>query len=331
MPTPAGTVQGALVGIGTVSQQGTVAAWAKNWKNQHSGVSIAYSPDGAEVGKSALFKGLSYFAAGDAPLDQETTSNRESVCGPEGPVSIPVSVVPVGVVFNLDEPTDLRLDASLIADIFQGKITKWDDPRIRAANPGVALPSIDVVPILEKSPSDVTRAVNKYLAAEKPGLWPDSSGSEWPTGVVKATEGKVTDIAQKVDETKGSISVLDTGTMGSRFSVARLKFGETYQSFSNDSTAAAISAGATVESFPRVVEQRLDGAEGYALGVIENQYFCAQYKNEATAALVRSWGEAVLSKQGQKDALIYSSALAPNEKTTAAALKLVRSISADKK
>jgi phosphate transport system substrate-binding protein len=319
-----------LVGVGTVSQQGSVAAWAKDWKNKHPGVSIAYSPDGAEVGKSALYKGLAYFAAGDAPLDQQAASGLASVCGPEGPVSVPVSIVPVGVVFNLEAGTDLRLDAPLIADIFQGKITKWNDPRITAANPGVSLPSIDVVPILGKSPSDVTRAVNTYLAAGEPGLWPASTGSEWPKGAVRTTEGKATDIAQKVEETKGAISVLDMATIGSRFSVAQLKFGDTYQAFGSESTTAAISAGTTVEPAARVVEQRLDGTKGYALAAIENQYFCSRYQNEATAALVRSWGEAVLSRQGQKDALIYSSALAPNEKTAAAALELVRSISADK-
>jgi phosphate transport system substrate-binding protein len=318
-----------MVGIGTVSQQGAVAAWAKNWKDEHHGVSISYSPDGAEVGKTALEKGLSYFAAGDEALDSRTASNRQSVCGPEGLISVPVAVVPVGVAFNLDEIQTLKLDASLLAGILQGRITKWDDPRVAAANPGVSLPSIDVVPILEKSPSDVTRAVNKYLASEKPGSWADSSGSEWPSGTVKSTEGSVSDLAQKVEKTKGSITVLDTAIIGSRFSVARLQFGGPYQTFGNDSTSAAVAAGETVESVPRVVEQRLDGTKGYALAVVENQYFCSQYQNVATASLVRSWGEAVLSRQGQKDAVVYSSSLAPSEKTTAAALKLVRSISSE--
>lgn len=328
--TPAGTVEGALIGIGTVSQQGAVAAWAKNWKKDHAGVSIAYSPDGAEVGKTALINGLSYFAAGDAALESGTASNGQSVCGRDGLISVPVAVVPVGVAFNLDEIQNLQLDAPLLSGILRGKITKWDDPQIEAANPGVSLPSIDVVPVLEKSPSDVTHAVNKYLAAEAPGLWPDSSGSEWPSGTVRAIGEKVSDVAQKVEETTGAIAVLDTAIIGSRFSVARLKFGDVYQDFGNESTLAAIAAGETVESVPRVVEQRLDGSKGYALAVLENQYFCTRYRNEATASLVRSWGESVLSRQGQRDAIVYSSSLPPSEQTTAAALKQVRAITTDK-
>lgn len=319
-----------MIGVGTASQQGAVAAWAKNWKNDHSGVSIAYSPDGAEVGKTALMNGLSYFAAGDAALDAGTASNGQSVCGRDGLISVPVAVVPVGVAFNLDEIQTLQLSASLLSGILQGQITKWNDPQLVAANPGVSLPSIDVVPILEKSPSDVTHAVNEYLAAEAPDSWPDASGSEWPSGTVKASEDKVTDAAQKVEETAGAITVLDTAIIGSRFSVARLQFGGVYQDFGNESTMAAISAGETVESVPRVVEQRLDGSKGYALAVLENQYFCTRYRNDATAGLVRSWGESVLSRQGQRDAVVYSSSLPPSEQTTAAALKHVRAITSDK-
>lgn len=337
--TPPGTVQGALVGIGTASQQGAVAAWAKDWKNRHPGVSIAYSPDGAEVGQTAVINGLSHFAAGDSPLDNETASDKGSACGPDGLISIPVSILPVGVVFHLDDVQDLRLDASILAGILQGRITKWDDPQLVAANPEASLPSVDIVPLLEERPSDVTHAVNNYLASEEPGQWPATGGSEWPSGTVEsvggaasdqAGEGDVTDIAEKVEKTEGAISFLDSAIIGSRFSTARIKFGVAFQAFGNESAEVAVSTGATVESVPGVVEQRLDGNQGYALAVVVNQYFCARYRNDATASLVRSWGEAVLSRQGQKDAVVFSSSLPPSEQSTAAALKLIRSISAEK-
>lgn len=329
--TPPGTVQGSLVGIGTDSQQGSISAWAKSWRNEYDRASIAFSPDGAEVGKTALFKGLAYFAAGDAPLTPVELGGSQSACGIDGPISIPVAVVPVGVVFNLDQTTDLRLDAQVLIDIFNGLITQWDDPQIAALNPGVELSPIDIVPILGKAPSDVTHAVNDYLATEAPGHWAASNGREWPKSANATADGTATDIAHKVDQTKGSIAVLDMGTIGSRFSVAQLKFEGNFQPFSSDSAISAIRNGKTVEAGARVVEQSLDGSRGYALAIVENQYFCSGYANEPTAALVRSWAEAVLSKQGQKDALIFSSALAPNEKTTAAALSLVRTISGDKK
>ena len=307
-----------------------MAAWAKSWKKEHSGVSIAYSPDGAEVGKTALMNGLTYFATGDAALDAGTASDGESACGRDGLISVPVAVVPIGFAFNLDEVQTLQLTAPLLAGILQGKIAKWNDPQLKAANPGVSLPSIDIVPVLEKSPSDVTHAVNTYLTAESPASWPASSGSEWPDGTVKAGEDKSSEAAQKVEDTPGAIAALDTAMIGSRFSVARLKFDGVYQDFGNESTRAAISAGETLESEPHVVEQRLDGSKGYALTIIQNQYYCTRYSNDATASLVRSWGEAVLSREGQKDAVFYSSSLPPSEQTTAAALKQVRTITSDK-
>lgn len=329
--TPPGSVQGSLVGIGTDSQQGSIGAWAKSWRSEFERASIAFSPDGAEVGKTALFNGLAYFAAGDAPLTPVELGVSQSACGIDGPISIPVAVVPVGVVFNLDQTTDLRLDADVLIDIFNGLLTQWDDPRIAALNPGTALSPIDIVPILGKEPSDVTHAVNDYLAAEAPGHWATGNGREWPKSVNSTEDGTATDLAHKVDQTKGSIAVLDMGIIGSRFSVAQLKFGGDFQPFSSNSAISAIRNGTTVETGPRVVEQSLDGSRGYALAIVENQYFCSRYANEATAALVRSWAEAVLSTQGQKDAVIFSSALAPNEKTTTAALALVGTISGDKK
>lgn len=325
--TAPGSIQGSLVGVGTSSQEGAVAAWAKNWKNDHPAVSIAYSPDGAEVGKTSLTRGLSYFAAGDSPLDAATASNHQSACGPDGLISVPVAVVPVGVAFNLGSIQKLQLNGPLLAAILKGKITKWNDPQIEAANPGLALPSIDVVPVLEKPPSDVTKAVNKYLSKEVPSSWNTSSGSQWPDGTVGRSEVSVSDVTQQVEKTTGAITVLNKSIIGSRFAVARLEFDGVYQTFGNDSTSSATEAGETVDFVPQVIDQKLDGTQGYALAVVEHQYFCKSYPNNEIAAMVRSWGQAVLSGQGQKDAVVYSSSLPPSTKTTAEALKLISSIS----
>lgn len=279
-----------------------------------------------DAGKKALFEGQAYFAAGPEPLTMDEASNPQTQCGPQGAISIPTGIVPVGIAYNLESVRTLRLDAESLKKIFDGEIQKWNDASIKAQNPGVTLPPIDIVPILEDGPSDSTFAINSYFAREAVGSANGDPSSEWPEGTPGLSKSRVIDRADKLDDTPGGISVLERGIIGARFSTADLKFGDVYHPFSGDSALASIKSGETVVNEGVGVEQKMDGASGYSLAVIEYQYFCRQYRNAAIAELVRSWGKSVLSISGQKAANLYVSALAPSEATVEASLGLIGTV-----
>jgi phosphate transport system substrate-binding protein len=324
-------VRGNLVGVGNDSMAGLVGAWREAWKNSNPAVSIAFSPDGGETGIKALAAGQAHFATTTRPDGTETFQSNGEVCGVDGRMALPAAILPVGIAYNLREVRGLKLDAAVLAEVILGSITKWNDPRIGRLNPDLDLPDIDIVPILSEDESDVTEAATSYLDAEGQGKWPAGISSRWPDEAKGLNKSKASDLPNKLGDTYGGLAVFDRGIIGSRFSTAVLKFGQTYQPFSPDSVLAAIESGSTLEPEPGVLEQQLDGGAGYALAVKEYVVLCADYRQEETAKLARSWGRVILSDVGQRNANIFASALPPNRETTRQSLLLVNSITGTEK
>jgi phosphate transport system substrate-binding protein len=326
-----GTDRGNLVGVGNESMPGLVASWREAWKNSNPAVSIAFSPDGGETGVKALATGQAHFATTTRPAGASTFQSNGQVCGADASMALPAAVLPVGVAYNLREISDLKLDAPVLAEVILGSITKWNDPKIARLNPGLDLPDAEIKPILSEEESDVTEAVTKYLDTESQGKWSAGVSSRWPDQVEGQSKSKPSEMSRKLADTFGGLAVLDRGIIGSRFSSAVLKFGQTYQPFSPDSVLAAIESGATLKPEPGVLEQQLNSEAGYALAVNEYVVLCDGYRQEQTATLVRSWGRAILGDVGQRNANIYASALPPSRETTKQALQLVETIARTEK
>lgn len=125
----------------------------------------------------------------------------------------PVAVGAVAVVHNLDLPqgSELRLDAAVLAQIYLGTITSWDDPAIAALNPGLTLPNTPVTPVHRTDGSGSTLGFTRYLTdgspqwASGPGAdtrvdWKTATGVEGSGGMVKAVQDKA-----------GAIGYVDAG------------------------------------------------------------------------------------------------------------------------
>ncbi len=315
-------LRGSLVGVGNSSMTGLVAAWHEAWRGPNPAVSVAFSPDGGTVGLDALAREQTHFATTTIPASVELPATSEQLCGQAGPLVLPTALLPVGVAYNLPGIQDVRLSASILAGIFQKQITRWNDPRLVRENPGLPLPDIEVKPLLSNKDKDVTEAVTEYLSQEAGTDWAHGVSTEWPGEI--EVQDKTGPLA--LDDTVGGLAVLDRGIIGSRYSTASLQFDGAYQSFSPDSVLAAIEAGETVRVGPGALKQELDGKAGYALAVREHVVLCREYGQAETAELVSSWGQAIFSETGQRNANVFASALPPNRKTSAEARELVATI-----
>ena len=129
-----------LNGAGATFPYPLLDAMMTQYKQVKSAVTINYQPIGSGGGISALEGMTVDFAGSDAPLgaaDRELAPNT---------LHIPETVGAVTVAYNIpDIPTGLHLSGQVIADIFQGKITKWNDPAIQDINPDTTLPAKDIV------------------------------------------------------------------------------------------------------------------------------------------------------------------------------------------
>jgi phosphate transport system substrate-binding protein len=164
-------------------------------------VKINYQSIGSGGGIRQLTEGTVDFGASDAPMSDAELQKAK------GPIlHFPTVLGAVVITYNLPGVTQpLRLTGDVIADIYRGKITKWNDARIAALNPGVQLPAKDVLVVHRSDGSGTTYIFSDYLSsvsrewATSPGkgkelAWPvglGAKGNEGVSGMVKQTEGAI--------------------------------------------------------------------------------------------------------------------------------------------
>lgn len=170
------------------------------------GAQVNYQSIGSGGGVQQLTKGVVDFGASDFPLNDEQTKAAEAAGG--AVVHVPVTMGAVSIGYNL--PVDgVKLDGATLSGIYLGKITKWNDPKIAALNPGVKLPSTAIAVVHRAEGSGTTFIFTSYLAAVNPE-WKSKVGAagsvDWPTGVgAKGSEG----VSGQVMNTPGGIGYFE--------------------------------------------------------------------------------------------------------------------------
>jgi phosphate transport system substrate-binding protein len=169
-----------------------------------TGVRVNYNSIGSGGGIKALTDKTVDFGASDAFL----TDQEEAAMG--APVlHIPTCIGAVVLSYNLDGNPALKLDGTVTANIFLGKVVKWNDPAISALNPGVSLPDLAITVVHRSDGSGTTSIFTSYLAAVSPS-WKSAVGAgksvSWPAGVGgKGNDG----VAGMISQTKGSIGYIE--------------------------------------------------------------------------------------------------------------------------
>ena len=177
---------------------------------QLGGDQVAYGGIGSGGGVRNLRDKIVDFAGSDAFLSDKEMLEMDPV------VHIPTCMGAVVVAYNLDGVGELCLTGELIADIFAGKINKWNDERLVQFNPGVALPDADIIPVFRSDGSGTTFVFTDYLTKVSP-MWAAEYGAgksvDFPTGqAAKGNPG----VAGVIKQTKNSI-----GYVGSEYAFAQ--------------------------------------------------------------------------------------------------------------
>lgn len=167
-PTPSGGID--LVGAGATLPYPLYRRWFAEY-GASSGVRVNYFSVGSTEGIRLMLIGTADFGAADRPL---TLAERERArCGPFEMSTVAGAVVVAYRLPALGAP--LRLDADVLAAIILGRITRWDDPAIRALNPGVALPNIAIHVVQRARETGTTTIFSRYLATS--ARWRGAAGS----------------------------------------------------------------------------------------------------------------------------------------------------------
>jgi phosphate transport system substrate-binding protein len=195
-----------LNGAGATFPYPLLNAMITNYTAAHPNVKVNYQPVGSGAGISAYTQSKITvdFAASDAPLSVNDTANIPNA------VQIPETVGAVTVAYNVPGvPTGLHLTGQVIADIFQGKIAKWNDPTIQSLNPTINLPDKTINTVHRSDGSGTTYIFTGYLSASS-ASWKSSIGQgksvQWPSGL--GANGN-TGVAQNVQGTQYSIGYVE--------------------------------------------------------------------------------------------------------------------------
>jgi len=179
--------------------------WFSEYNKLHGNVEINYQPLGSGAGIRQVTNQTVFFGASDGPMN-----NDQLQAAPGRILHFPTVLGAVVPVYNIPGVnTELKFTGPVLADIFLGKVTKWNDPALMKLNPGVKLPGTDITVVHRSDASGTTYIWADYFAKVSPE-WKTKVGVNtsvnWPTGVGgKGSEG----VTGVVTQTPGSISYVE--------------------------------------------------------------------------------------------------------------------------
>jgi phosphate transport system substrate-binding protein len=268
-----------LTGAGATFPYPLYNKWFNDYAAQ-TGVKINYQSIGSGGGVRQISEQTVDFGASDAPMSNDDLAKAKG----GAILHFPTVLGAVVVTYNLPDVTQrLNLSGTTIADIFLGKITKWNDARIRTLNPGVSLPASDILVVHRSDGSGTTFVFTDYLAAVSPE-WTQKVGRgkevKWPAGIGgKGNEG----VAGQIKQSPGSIGYVELA-YAKQNNLAHAAIRNSAGTFV-EATVASISAAAETAQLPQNTDYRLSvvNAPGATAYPIASYTWLLLYRNPADA------------------------------------------------
>ena len=200
---PGASASGAISGAGATFPAPVYTKWAETYKAQ-TGMALNYQAIGSGGGIKQITAKTVDFGASDKPLKPEELDK-------DGLYQFPTVMGGVTPIINAPgvAPGQVKLTGPLLADIYLGKVTRWNDPAIAALNAGVTLPNLPITVVHRSDGSGTTFLFTSYLSTVSPD-WQSKVGAsdsvQWPTGLGgKGNDG----VSAVVKQTSGSIGYVE--------------------------------------------------------------------------------------------------------------------------
>ena len=303
-------ISGNFQGAGASSQQSAVEAWIAGFQGANPDAKIAYNPSGSGAGVQTFLTGATAWAGSDKALADDEVEQSKSVCADGTAFDVPVYVSPIAVIFNLKGVSDagkhINMDADTIAKIFDGKITKWNDPAIADQNKDLKLPDTAITVVHRSDKSGTTQNFVSYFKDVTPDNWTYDLSENWPNEVGQGAKG-TSGVISTVKQADGTIGYADFSQVGDLGTVA-IKVGDKYNEISAEAGSKVIGDSKqddTVKGDNRIVIKinHATEAEGaYPIVLVSYDIVCPAYKDTKQAEFAKAWLTYVTSDEGQKAA-----------------------------
>jgi len=190
-----------LVVTGSSMPEPLYSLWNDEYHKQQPAVKVRYLPEGSGAGAIRVLSGTGDFAGGDAPIPE-----RELKAATSKIVELPTVLIGIVMIYNLPGASgELRLSGPVLANIYLGKITSWDDPALVKLNPGTKLPVIPIKVVHRTAGKGSSYILTDFLSKASPEFLARVGRSESPNWAVGSSAGRTQDMVDKVESTSGAI------------------------------------------------------------------------------------------------------------------------------
>ena len=311
-----------LKASGATAQENAIEQFVYAYVHACPGYTLDYNANGSGAGVTDFLSGVTDLAGSGDPLNPSKgqVDHAAQRCGSPA-WNLPAVFEPIAVTYNVSGVNTLKLDGPALAKIFNGGITRWDDPAIKALNPGTNLPSTPIHVFFRSDQSGDTSNFQQYLVAASNGAWGKGAGQTFNGGVGEGGVGDDGTSAQ-VQSTDGAITYNEWSfAVGKQLNMAEIitSAGPDPVSITTDSVSKTI-AGATFkgqgsDSRDLVVDTSsfYKPTQPGAYPIVEPTYeiVCSKYPDSATGAAVRAFMQAAIGP-GQVDLDQYGSIPLPS-------------------
>jgi phosphate transport system substrate-binding protein len=251
-------------GAGATFPYPIYSKWFSEYSQLHPNVKINYQSIGSGGGIRQVTEGTVDFGATDGPMtDEQISSAKVKV------MHIPTVLGAVVPVYNLPGINkDLNFSSDVIADIYLGKISKWNDSRISKDNPGINLPDKSILPVYRSDGSGTTYIFTDFLSKVSPD-WSSRVGKatsvKWPTGIGQKGNEGVAGMVRQSPYSFGYVELIYAVQNKMSFGLVRNASGKFLKASTAGVTAAAAAVAKTMPADYRVSITNAPGAESYPI------------------------------------------------------------------
>ena len=235
----AAKLSGTLNGSGSTFQTTFQQTAIQSFSSIQPGLKVNYGSGGSGKGRTDLASGVVNYAGSDSPIP----ASQASLFTGKTVLYFPVVIGPITVSYNLSGVSNLKLTGPVIAQLFDGSITSWNNSAIAALNPGVKLPSTAVTIARRSDSSGTTQNFSEFLVKSAPGVWKLGSSStvNWPAASRGGNgNGGVASIIKSTPGAIGYVDYADAKASGLVFASVKNQAGD-YVAPSTTSASAAAS------------------------------------------------------------------------------------------
>jgi phosphate transport system substrate-binding protein len=253
-----------LNGAGATFPNPIYSKWFSEYAAAHPGIHINYQSVGSGAGIRQVSEGTVDFGASDGPMtDQQISESKVPV------IHIPTVLGAVVPVYNIPGVTgNLNLSPDVIADIYLGKITKWNDPRLAKDNPGVKFPSTAILPVYRSDGSGTTYIFTDFLSKVSPDFAKKigkSTSVKWPVGIGQKGNEGVAGMVRQSPSSFGYVELIYALQNKMTYGAVRNASGKFVLATTDGVTAAAAAAAKTMPADYRVSITNAQGDTSYPI------------------------------------------------------------------